>query len=396
MSSPARADQRALADLASATAVDTERRVGWLRLPAIALVAATRALPHDKMSSTAFVVAVALALIYGAGALVRVYFRPVTPRFALVTTAADVVVITALTGLAGGAYSEARWGYALIPIIVAFRFQPVLCAGAGAASVVAFLAQALAESSGKAHAARLVALHAGYLIWLTAAATLLSFLLRHRTERVGELLVARQRLMTEALTAEDRERRTLAEGLHDETIQNLLSARQDLAEASASSSHPALDRADAAIRTTLAELREAIFRLHPSIREEVGLGEALRALGEQAARRGGFRLHVDVRDGGPHPHERLLIAAAREFLANAAEHASAENVSLQLYEEGHELVLAVTDDGRGFDARAARERLAAGHIGLASQRARIETVGGRLGLRSQPGRGTTVEIRLPA
>jgi two-component system NarL family sensor kinase len=265
-----------------------------------------------------------------------------------------------------------------------------------AAAVVAFLAQGLIRSSEAVDPGRTIAVRAGVLLWLTASATLLSLLLRHRSERIGELVAARQRLMTEALTAEERERRALAEALHDEAIQNLLSARQDLADAGGPSPEPALERADSALRTTVAQLREAIFRLHPSIREEAGLAETLRALGEQAARRGRFRVDVDVQDGRGHPHERLLVSAARELLANVAEHAGARNVSLRLFQDAHELVLAVSDDGRGFDARVARDRLAAGHIGLASQRARAESVGGRLGVTSRPGRGTTVEVRVPA
>jgi len=58
-------------------------------------------------------------------------------------------------------------------------------------------------------------------------------------------------------------------------------------------------------------------------------------------------------------------------------------------------VLAVEDDGCGFDPELLPQRLAEGHIGLRSQRERVENVGGRLEIRSSPGRGTRVEIRLP-
>jgi two-component system NarL family sensor kinase len=69
---------------------------------------------------------------------------------------------------------------------------------------------------------------------------------------------------------------------------------------------------------------------------------------------------------------------------------------LRLRQEGSDLVLGVSDDGRGFDLSTLDDRLAEGHIGLASQRVRIETIGGRFEVFSEPGNGTRVEIHVPA
>ena len=96
-------------------------------------------------------------------------------------------------------------------------------------------------------------------------------------------------MIAEALSAGERERRALAEGLHDQAIQNLLSARHDLEEVAESGTldaHEALARADAAVEATIAELREAVFELHPYVLEQSGLEAALRAAGQRAARRG--------------------------------------------------------------------------------------------------------------
>jgi two-component system NarL family sensor kinase len=56
----------------------------------------------------------------------------------------------------------------------------------------------------------------------------------------------------------------------------------------------------------------------------------------------------------------------------------------------------VEDDGRGFPPDRLAERLADGHVGLASQRVRVEAAGGSMAIASRPRRGTRVEIRLPA
>jgi len=91
----------------------------------------------------------------------------------------------------------------------------------------------------------------------------------------------------------------------------------------------------------------------------------------------------------------VLFVAAREILANAVTHADPSTIALGLRQEGSDLVLTISDDGRGFDVSRLDQRLAEGHIGLASQRVRIETIGGRFEVTSQPGSGTRVEIRVP-
>jgi two-component system NarL family sensor kinase len=138
-----------------------------------------------------------------------------------------------------------------------------------------------------------------------------------------------------------------------------------------------------------------MFELHPYVLEQAGLRAAIPAIGRRAARRGGFRLHCDLRYDGPHSQERLLVSVARELLANAAEHASATEVWLRLVHEDGEVVLVVRDDGGGFDPRELPDRLAGGHIGIASHRMRVESAGGRLEIDTAPGSGTTAVVHLP-
>ena len=325
------------------------------------------------------------------------HLKPVGQRFALSATGVDVGVITALAVLSGGAYSEARLAYFLIPLTVAFRFRPSLTALAAAATVAAYIVQAVAHPAVKLkEAGRFIGVQAGYLAWLGLAAVLLSAVIDRRTRRVAELAEARRRLIAEALTAEERERRALAEGLHDHAIQNLLSVRHDLEEAGDSGAHPALARADEALAETIAGLRDAVFELHPYVLDQVGLESALRSVAQRMARRAGFEPAFELAYRRRHPNERILLSAARELLANVAEHANARRVTVTLAEHDREVVLRVEDDGDGFEPTTLPSRLVEGHIGLQSQRERIESAGGRIDVRSAPGRGTSVTVRVPA
>jgi two-component system, NarL family, sensor kinase len=377
-------------------ASEAEQRIAWLRLAAVPLIAASVSLPHPNPHKAAFFIAVTVVGAYAVVALAWAYLRPATPEAVLVATALDVAAITVLASLSGGAFSQARLAYFLIPVAVAFRFRPALTAAASAATVAAYLVQAFVHPAARQKGAdRFIAIQTGFLVWLGLAAVLLSAVLWRRTARVNELAEVRRRLIADSLAAGERERKALAEGLHDHAIQNLLSARLDLEEVEEELPHPALRRADAALAETLRDLREAVFELHPYVLEQAGLEAALRSVAGRAAHRAGFAVRLDLQSRRRHPHDGLLLATARELLANSVQHADARNVIVRLAEDDGAVTLEVRDDGRGFEIGDLPARLAAGHIGLQSQRERIESLGGRMDIHTTPGRGTTVQIRVP-
>jgi two-component system, NarL family, sensor kinase len=386
----------ARADGVGTDMTETERRVAWLRLAAVPLLAAGESLPHPDAAETAFYVALGVFAGFAAGVLWHVYRSRVGRVFALAVTVADIVSITTLALLSGGGYSPARLAFFLVPVAVAFRFRPPLTALAGATTLIAFLVQALLHPSASgSEAFRFIAVFAGYLAWIGLAAVLFSAVLERRTRRVTQLAEARQRLMVDALGAEERERQALAEALHDHAIQNLLSARHDLEDVAESLPDPALRRADEALTETVEQLRDAAFELHPYVLEQAGLPAALRAVAQRAASQGHLALRLDLAADGANANDQLLFSAARELLSNVVRHADAKTVTLRLAHVGPELQFVVEDDGRGFPAEQLPERLAKGHVGLASQRVRVEAAGGTMTIASIPGEGTRVEIRVP-
>jgi two-component system NarL family sensor kinase len=375
---------------------EAERIVAWLRLPAIALIALGQSLEHPNPRETAFLIMLAVYSAWSTAVLAWVHLRPAGERFALASTLVDVVAISVLAVLSGGAFSHARLAFFLIPVSVAFRFRPEITSAAVVVTIAAYVLQAAAHpASGQPQAVRFIAIQAGFLAWVGVACVLLSMLLARRVGLVERLAEDRSRLLADALEAEQRERRVLAEALHDHALQNILSARHEVEEAGEALAHPALERADAALAETAAQLRGAVFDLHPYVLEEAGLEAALRAIAEQAGERGRLAVALELRYPGRHPEDRLLFSAARELLANVVRHADATTATVHLVGTNGEVVLTVEDDGCGFSTGALAERLADGHIGLAAQRVRVEAAGGRMNVASTPGEGTRVEIRLP-
>jgi two-component system NarL family sensor kinase len=292
--------------------------------------------------------------------------------------ALNILIVSSLTGL----YE----GYPLLTHAVAYRrLGPFL--GANIVFLVAIT-----------EAYRQVGIAAA--VFLIVAMLLFTFVVRlfidarKRAAEIEKLATSRGRLVAEAVNAEDRARRDLARQLHDDALQTLLTARQDLEEA-IDGDDAGLIRADAAVRDTVVKLRDAVFDLHPAILEHAGLRAALSAVAHDEGQRAGFAPHVLVQPEAEVLNDYLVFSLARELLTNAARHSGATNVWISVRREPADLELLVRDDGRGFDDRRRTEAVTSGHIGLASSAERVEAVGGRLEIRTRPGGGTTVSIRLP-
>jgi signal transduction histidine kinase len=214
---------------------------------------------------------------------------------------------------------------------------------------------------------------------------------------VAELAEVRGRLVMETVAAEERERKRLAEALHDGAMQNVVTAGYDLdALMAGDTDQERVSRARQAIADALAQLRSAVQDLHPIVLEAAGLSVALERLCAEHAARSDAEFVLDLRREAEGPHDRLLFELARELVGNAVRHAGASRIEVAVGPEAGELVLKVADDGQGMRRGSRAAALRAGHIGLASSAERVELAGGRLDIDSTPGEGTTVTARLPA
>ncbi len=199
------------------------------------------------------------------------------------------------------------------------------------------------------------------------------------------------------LRAHEDERALLARELHDDVTQRLAVLAIDVGQAE--SAAPEAGEAMRAVREGLVRISEDIhalaYQLHPSVLDELGLVEALLAECDRQARQSALDLKVDL---DPLPAvvgsdaALCLYRVAQEALNNIVRHAGANTASVTLRSMDGGLVLAVQDDGAGFDpGDPARSR----SLGLASMRERVRLVDGTLDVESAPGRGTTVVAWVP-
>ena len=132
-------------------------------------------------------------------------------------------------------------------------------------------------------------------------------------------------------------------------------------------------------------------QLHPSIIEDLGLGDALRSEINNFSRLEEIPVTLEYGLGSEEPPMDVavnLFRVTQESLRNIRKHAHALNVTVKLVRENSSLLLIISDDGRGFDPEVVREKPG---LGLKSMRERLRFLNGSIAYITRPGKGTTVE-----
>jgi PAS domain S-box-containing protein len=213
---------------------------------------------------------------------------------------------------------------------------------------------------------------------------------RHEIARARLVEVSASRARIAA--AADETRKRIERDLHDGIQQSLVSLGLEL-RAAVATVPPQLGELEGellgivdGLTNALDGVREIAHGIHPAILSEGGLQPALRML----ARRSAVPVDLEVRaeERLPLPIEVAAYYVVSEALTNAAKHAQASVVNVELDAGEASLQLAIRDDGIG-GADAAQ---GSGLVGLSD---RIEAVGGTFTVSSQLGAGTHIRAEIP-
>ncbi len=217
-------------------------------------------------------------------------------------------------------------------------------------------------------------------------------------DRMVERLEAQRRAAGRAaVQAQERERRRIAQDLHDEVNQALTAVSLRLAAS--------IERAPAELRRELTETKRlasqameellALARhLRPAVLDDHGLLPALHSQVRDFAEQTGISATFKSRGQVPilSPEQQLVIyRVTQEGLSNVAQHAEAHKVDVELSFIGS-TVLRISDDGQGFSQIEEASRN--GGLGVSGMRERALLIGGQLSLWSARGQGTRVELTI--
>jgi signal transduction histidine kinase len=189
------------------------------------------------------------------------------------------------------------------------------------------------------------------------------------------------------------ERRRVARDLHDGLAQEVAFIASQTKYLAGQSGDQRLSEIAVAAERALDDSRAVVGALTRESRAPLSASIALQA--QEFARRWGLSVQLALETGvdiAPEK-EQAILRIVGEALSNAARHAHASTVDIRLGYRDGPLLVAVSDDGRGFDAEA--ERIAERGFGLRSMSERARLVGGDVRFVSAPGHGTCVEIAMP-
>jgi signal transduction histidine kinase len=200
--------------------------------------------------------------------------------------------------------------------------------------------------------------------------------------------------------AQEEERTRIARELHDDVGQRVASLSIGLSNLKRRVPNP-----DDTARSELSglqqqvvglakDLRDLSHELHPGALEHVGLLEALRSRCEEINGGSGIRVDVKVADGWSevaNDIELCLYRVAQEALRNITKHAHATTAHISLARRNGQVVMRITDDGRGFQKNGTNGQHG---IGLLSMRERVRMLEGSFEVESSS-RGTVATVVIP-
>lgn len=214
-------------------------------------------------------------------------------------------------------------------------------------------------------------------------------------ERTTEL----RRIAAQLSLTEQRERRMLAQDLHDNLGQLLAVIKIKLTSMSADPPPPEIATVIDLVTQADRAARNITQELSPPILQRLGLMPALDWLSEEVKQIYGLAVHVDSDPCARRLDDEIqavLYRSARELLINVAKHAGVKDASLTCLCDHGQLLVVVSDAGSGFDPASRLDKWDGRHsFGLRSIHERITNLGGSVEIDSSPGSGTTVTISVP-
>ncbi len=212
----------------------------------------------------------------------------------------------------------------------------------------------------------------------------------------------RGRLLERILSAQETERTRIARDLHDGLGQNLTSM---LLHLRVMEEAPAVDVARQHVgtlrriaATSLEDLRRLVRDTRPPTLDDLGLGAALEKQFADFEEVGGITITLSCDDANierlPANVETALFRVIQEAVTNAVRHSHASHLTVKLERNDGEMLVTITDDGRGFDVAGVLHGPQS-PFGLLGMQERVRPFGGSVNFTSDVGRGTTVHVRVP-
>ena len=238
-----------------------------------------------------------------------------------------------------------------------------------------------------------------------AVIALAAFAYRRHMARLHREAAHQQAFAQQLISAQETERQRIATELHDGLGQELLIMRNRAllgTVASRNDDHESagehLDEIAATAGDAINEVRQIAYNLRPYHLDRLGLRQAIEEMVARVRASSSLEIDVDVAalEGAVASDAAInCYRIVQECLSNIVRHAGATTASIRAAADGHEVRLAIADNGTGFDPQRAPAGARTGGLGMVGVAERARMLGGSHTVASRPGTGTTITIRFP-
>jgi PAS domain S-box-containing protein len=220
-------------------------------------------------------------------------------------------------------------------------------------------------------------------------------------EKLQQSLTDIRELAAHLQQVREDERINIAREIHDELGQQITGIKMDMASLSKKIKNPdevitqKIKNIAGLLDESIKTVRRISTQLRPSILDDLGLADAIGWHASEFENRTGITVVFETDIFETINNKETVTGLFRIFqesLTNIARHANATIVNARLYKTGNEIILEITDNGKGFDTDNIKLKKTLGLLGM---RERSLMLGGVFTIKSKPGEGTTTIVAIP-
>lgn len=226
---------------------------------------------------------------------------------------------------------------------------------------------------------------------------------RNKLNQIRKEKAAQEEFTKTLLETQESERKRISASLHDSIGHELLITKNKLL---LTLKYP--DDKDAMLQdvndvseilsSTINEVREIAYNLHPYQLERLGLSKAIQSIIDRATKSTNIQFisNIDIIDKILNPDAEIsLYRVIQECVTNIIKHSEADEVLVNLNKSPNNISIIISDNGKGFNMNKVNSSKDKHGFGLKGMKERLKFFNGKLEIESIPGKGTHIKMLVP-
>lgn len=209
----------------------------------------------------------------------------------------------------------------------------------------------------------------------------------------AEILIEKEKGIVGIINAQEEERKRIAKELHDGIVQELTSLKFNLKNELSDSENKSSEKIFKQLENSTTELRNISHQMMPTALTELGIVEALEDMLHKSLDALDINFNFESFGISNRLKENIEITIYRvsqELINNIVKHSGANEVNVQLFKSGQNIILIIEDNGKGISKDDKKDG-----IGLMNISSRLDTIHGKVNFEASPNSGTLATVKIP-